>query len=404
MEPASPPDELDDVFAVVLGSLCVAAVAALTGAYCVSTIIPTEFDAGVSSAPLDEIELTSGTLILSESNVEIQLVLATHWSHVAVVMEGERGEEPVCVDLTPTSRTVQAQPARAYIARELQNGTHRVAVRQLVGAPNPTRDLRGFFARVRHAATYEHSYWKPAFHRITRLLDVPPVRRGSYFCSNVIADALRVAGVLAVSADEARNMLPPDFAAACLPTMPDYAYEPMLLVRGRLPRAPQQPQAPKQARAERGAERVEEGERDEQLLQPRLGRREPGRAEVGDDAHARRDAPAAVEQEEDLGGDGEGAADGDDGAHDPPAERRVDEEDEAEPAEQGAAHADGRDVQQPGHRALAAAESTISEEEGAGDRVGFRRPHRDGVVRRGGGDSRDDDANGGGRVLPAGRQ
>ena len=64
----------EDLFHVVLGSVLVAVVAALAGAYLTATIVPTEFGE-LPSAPLDEIELTPGSLLLCESNVEINVVL-----------------------------------------------------------------------------------------------------------------------------------------------------------------------------------------------------------------------------------------------------------------------------------------------------------------------------------------
>ena len=340
----------EDLLNVLLGSVLVAVVAALAGAYLTATIVPTEFGE-LPSAPLDEIELTPGSLLLFESNVEINLVLGTHWSHVALVLDGDGGE-PVCVDLTPTSRTVQMQPAREYIAQELRDGKHRVAIRQLCGRPNPTRALRRFFTRKSVcSAVYEHSYWKPAFHRITRLLDVPPVRRGSYFCSNIIADALRAAGVLALGEEEARNILPPDFAAARLPTMPDYAYDPMLLVRirkrrrpeaARKPPTPPPPSLPtlhdvnhprEEAHAAHGADQVQD-EKGEDARAHDVGLRHALGGDEGDHGDTRQKRPAAVEEQRRGRGRREAAAHGERGADEPSAEVRLEEEHHADPREE----------------------------------------------------------------------
>ena len=323
-------NESDELFEVVLGSVLVAVVAALAGAYLTSTVIPTDFGS-VRSAPLHEIELTSGSLLLFECNLEINLVLCTHWSHIGLIVETEEGV-PMCVDLTPTSQTVQMQPAHEVIERELQNGTHRVAIRQLVGGPDPTKALRRFFAHRREA--YQHSYWKPAIRRITRLLDVSPVRTDSYFCSNVIADALQQAGVLAIDAEEAHNLLPPDFAQE-LVTAPDYRYEPMLLIKV-VRQSPGSALPPERAAEDVGAndgdDRVEDAEgeqnREEQVSVAR-GRADHG--EVPDGGDARRERPADVQAERHRHVRGEAARDGDDAGNQPAAEAGLKKQDDAHP-------------------------------------------------------------------------
>ena len=213
-----------------MASACVAAITAVAGAYFTETIVPSSFD-GTRSCLLEEVELTTGTIVLFECSLEINLALGSRWSHVALIVADGSGE-PMCVDLTPTTDRIVVQPARAYIRRELQEGCHRVAVRQLVSR-NPqklARRLRAFFERHR-GARYTHSYWRPAIQRYLKVLQVPPVHRRSLFCSNLISIALREVGVLALATEEdARNVLPPDFACT-LPMMPDYQLEPLTLLR-----------------------------------------------------------------------------------------------------------------------------------------------------------------------------
>ena len=218
-------------FEIVLASACVAAITAVAGAYFINTIVPSSFDDGTRSSLLEEVELTTGTIVLFECSLEINLALGSRWSHVALIVADASGK-PMCVDLTPTTDRIVVQPARAYIHKELQEGCHRVAVRQLVSR-NPqklARRLRAFFERHR-GARYTHSYWRPAIQRYLKLLQVPPVQSRSLFCSNLISIALRDLGVLAFATEEdARNVLPPDFAGI-LPMMPDYQLEPLTLLR-----------------------------------------------------------------------------------------------------------------------------------------------------------------------------
>lgn len=216
---------------VCLGAVLISTVAVVTMAYLMETVVPSEFSFN-DYALADEIALPSGTLLFFESSPEINVVLGTRWSHVAFVVEWNG--VPYCVDITPTSRTVAIRRAHDVIRESLDNGLHRMAVRQLVARVDPSEALHAFVNDcILRDARYEHVYWRSAFGRILQVLRLEPARHpGIFFCSSLVAAALRSAGVLVRSVDVAA-VLPHELASPSIPTMPGYSYAPLTLLRTR---------------------------------------------------------------------------------------------------------------------------------------------------------------------------
>lgn len=230
--PSSPKMQIEAACTI---AILVALAAVSTAMYLKKTIVPTEFGMVDRVALFEEIHWTSGTLLFFECAPEINVVLGTKWSHVSMVVEGEK--EPLSVDITPIKNSVFAEPLRTVVLRELSNGQHRLAIKQLCCERSPARKLREFSDEcVRQGIQYRHDHWRPTFGRCMRVLDISPARReGFFFCSDFVATALQRAGVLPGSIDCA-EMLPPDLARDDLPTMPGYAYEPLTFLRMRPPK------------------------------------------------------------------------------------------------------------------------------------------------------------------------
>ena len=216
---------------VCMSAVIISAVAVVTMAYLMETVVPSEF-AGNDYVFADEIALRSGTLVFFECSPEINVVLGTRWSHVGLIVEWNG--VPYCIDMTPASQTVAIKRAHEVIREELNNGRHRIAVRQLIARRHPSEELREFVNDcILRDAHYEHVYWRSAFGHILQVLRLEPARQpGIFFCSSLVAAALRRAGVLVRSVDVA-GVLPHELASPAIPTMPGFSYEPLTLLRAR---------------------------------------------------------------------------------------------------------------------------------------------------------------------------
>jgi hypothetical protein len=212
-------------------AIIVSIAAAGTALYLRSTIVPSEFSEVGRVAHPKDVEWRSGTMLFYECAPEINIFIASKWSHVAMVVEGDR--QPLVVDMTPKNEFVAVRPLGEIIHDELSDGRRRLAIRQICGSRSLTSDLRAFVDTCAlRGVRYRHDYWRSVFGRMLfGLLAISPARReDSFFCSDFVATALQWAGAIPNSVDVA-SMLPPDLANERLPTTPDFDFEPLTFLR-----------------------------------------------------------------------------------------------------------------------------------------------------------------------------